>query len=349
MYMRRPLLLILPVLLLLGLTGQMETVPPQPAAISHARPRTGTAPVRILALGDVMLGRNVRVLMDRNGPDHPFRNLTGAFLGYDLILANLEGPVLRDAPRTPAGGMRFAFPPEAAAALRRAGVSAVSLANNHTGDQGAQGFQETRRLLAAQDLSSFGQPGPAAETEPWLTAFGGRDFGFLAWNATGPAFDSAAALRLVSQTRRLNPDAFLWVSMHWGNEYESLSSPAQQELARALADAGADIVIGHHPHVVQEVEVYHGKPIFYSLGNFIFDQYFSKETQEGLGVAVRIGATSTVLDLLPFDLGHSSPKLAPAPAAQAWLAELAAKSAPDLRAAIRAGELVLPRPSPTGV
>ncbi len=345
--MRRPFFTALSVLLLLGLAGRMENLPPQPAAISLARPETGVTPVpvRILALGDVMLGRNVRVLMDRNGSAYPFRNLAGSFLGYDVILANLEGPVLRDAPRTPMGEMRFAFTPEAVAELRRAGVDAVSIANNHIQDQGAAGLFETRRLLAAADIASFGQSGPAGESAPWLTAFGGRNFGFLAWNATGPSFDPDSALRLVSQTRRLNPDAFLWISMHWGNEYEDVSSPGQRELARALVDAGADIVIGHHPHVVQEVEVYRGKPIFYSLGNFIFDQYFSQETQEGLGVAVRVGATSTILDLLPFDLGHSSPKLMPGPAAQAWLADLAARSAPDLRSAITAGELVLPRSS----
>ena len=89
------------------------------------------------------------------------------------------------------------------------------------------------------------------------------------------------------------------VNMHWGREYEHQYNKRQQEIAQALVDRGADMIIGHHPHVVQGMEIYHNKPIFYSLGNFIFDQYFSADTQEELAVEAVIDGEGMELVLHP--------------------------------------------------
>jgi poly-gamma-glutamate synthesis protein (capsule biosynthesis protein) len=89
------------------------------------------------------------------------------------------------------------------------------------------------------------------------------------------------------------------VNIHWGDEYKTISNARQRALAHRMIDAGADIIIGHHPHVVEEMEIYHNRPIFYSLGNFVFDQYFSKETQEGLAVGVVASTSSISLTIFP--------------------------------------------------
>jgi poly-gamma-glutamate synthesis protein (capsule biosynthesis protein) len=133
------------------------------------------------------------------------------------------------------------------------------------------------------------------------------------------------------------------VAIHWGEEYRDVSNKRQQTLGRALIDAGADVIIGHHPHVVEEIELYRGKPIFYSLGNFIFDQYFSKETQEGLAVKISVGDKKAAYELIPVDLHKSQPKRMSSDAEEKWLEELSLRSAKELRSDIIQGGFSLPR------
>src|SRR5690606_33310167 len=96
--------------------------------------------------------------------------------------------------------------------------------------------------------------------------------------AISASFDTDSAVRMIATLQTEHPDALIVVYPHWGEEYATTSSPRQQSLAHAFIDAGADAVIGSHPHVVQELELYNEKLIAYSLGNFVFDQYFSEET-----------------------------------------------------------------------
>jgi poly-gamma-glutamate capsule biosynthesis protein CapA/YwtB (metallophosphatase superfamily) len=96
--------------------------------------------------------------------------------------------------------------------------------------------------------------------------------------------------------------------IHWGTEYTAQPQDKQKEIAHQIIDLGADIILGHHPHVVQSVEIYNNKPIFYSLGNFVFDQYFSKETQEGLGVQIKLLPYQIQYELLPINIAKSQPQ-----------------------------------------
>ncbi|NTU99490.1 CapA family protein, partial [Candidatus Falkowbacteria bacterium] len=102
---------------------------------------------------------------------------------------------------------------------------------------------------------------------------------------------------------------FVVVNIHWGVEYKHDFSKKQQTVGHALIDAGADAIIGHHPHVTQGIEVYNNKPIFYSLGNFIFDQYFSKDTQEGFAVGLFVGNGTTTAHLFPLKEKKAIPEL----------------------------------------
>jgi poly-gamma-glutamate synthesis protein (capsule biosynthesis protein) len=131
--------------------------------------------------------------------------------------------------------------------------------------------------------------------------------------------------------------------VHWGTEYEPLHSAFQEDLAKILIDAGAEVVIGHHPHVVQDIALYKGKPIFYSLGNFIFDQYFSEAVQDGLMVDFTPEGGAYHFTLLPVTsrYSRSQPMLMLGDERKAFLIELAAKSEPELQEMIVEGNITL--------
>jgi poly-gamma-glutamate synthesis protein (capsule biosynthesis protein) len=121
---------------------------------------------------------------------------------------------------------------------------------------------------------------------------------------------------------------------HWGAEYGLKSNKRQQDFAHALIDSGADLIVGSHPHVVQEIEPYNGKYIFYSLGNFIFDQYFSKNTQQGLALLLELSEASSTIALLPIDLQFSQPKMMETTSSVKFLESLSERSAPAIRGGI---------------
>jgi poly-gamma-glutamate synthesis protein (capsule biosynthesis protein) len=221
----------------------------------------------------------------------PIADLLGA---ADLTFANLETPI---APGAPGGTREYVFnaPPEVVSALLRAGVDVVSVANNHAFDQGRAGFEETLARLEAAGMKAVGA-GPADAPEgPLAVELNGLRVAFLAFahffnqdgNACPPPRPGAAPCR---QAATLDPDRAVAavrraaegadavvVSLHWGVEYAQQPRAADVELAHRLADAGALVVLGHHPHVLQPVELYRradGRTavIAYSLGNFVSNQ-----------------------------------------------------------------------------
>jgi poly-gamma-glutamate synthesis protein (capsule biosynthesis protein) len=209
----------------------------------------------------------------------------------DLTFANLETPI---APRAGQGTRPFVFnaPPAALHALRRAGVDAVSVANNHAFDQGRAGFLETLAQVEASGVAAIGAGTPPGEAGPRVFALNGVRLAFFGWahffnqdgNDCPPResrcvkaahLDRERAVELV-RAAAAEHDAVV-VSLHWGDEYAQQPRPADVALARALCDAGALAVVGHHPHVLQPIEVYRradgrSAVIAYSLGNFISNQ-----------------------------------------------------------------------------
>lgn len=306
-----------------------------------SKPMAETRPTSILVVGDIMLGRAVQTLEEKFGNDYPFRAIKSFVSGYDLAIGNLEGPIVPGAAKTENFSFKFSFPTSSAASLKEAGFDHVDLANNHTGDLGAPGYAETQKALASARIGYFGHPlledGYSEKVEA-----GGRKFIFLGFNATYPSFSAEGAARAVSDAKASAASSTVFVFMHWGEEYALAENESQRELARSLIDSGADAVFGSHPHVVQGIETYNGKPIFYSLGNFIFDQYFSEDTQEALAIGVDIGSAGAKFDLLPLDGRSSQPKLMDEFAAGKWLKKLADRSAPELAAEIMAGSINIP-------
>lgn len=234
----------------------------------------------LVATGDVMLGRavNARSVKEKKF-QWPFEKTADFLKSADLTLVNLESPFLSPCfPTTE--GMKFCSDPAHVDGLKLAGVDVVNLANNHFYDQGEAGAKTTREVLKINSLLASGWGETAFQNVRGLT------FGFLGYCPVcggQESLEGAGQERLVLEIEAARKSAdLLIVSFHWGEEYQSEPGPVQRELGRLAIDSGADLVIGHHPHWVQPVEIYQDKLIVYSLGNFIFDQMWSEETKTGL-------------------------------------------------------------------
>ena len=313
-----------------------------PATLPQPSNPVAPKPVRLFAVGDLMLGRNVERVAAERGYPWLFEVFRNQWADHDVVFGNLEGPIVRRHRPTPTGSFSFSFPSTTAGVLRDAGFTLLALGNNHGLDQGEAGFTQTKGYLDAVGIRSAGHARDISEEHVLTWQVRDQGFVLLSYNATWPQFTTAAATdqvqRAVSST-----DAFVIVSMHWGDEYVQQAGPRQVKIAHALVDAGADLVIGHHPHVEQNIERYQDKLIFYSLGNFIFDQYFSRETQEGLAFSLAMTPEELRYELIPFASQRSQPQPLESDRRDARLAALAASSTPELSDTIRRGIIVLPR------
>lgn len=260
-------------------------------------------PVTITFIGDIMMDRGVQNSITRNfGGDYDkFLSFAKTiFTPTDIAFANLEGPVGTKGPNV-GSSYSFQMNPSVIPALTSAGLDIVSFANNHVGDRSTTGFTETLANLRSGNLLFAGAGDTKSQAEqPTIINVRGKKIGFIGFTDVGPnwlaAKDVSPGVLLLSdpnlETIIKNAKSqvdFLVVSVHWGVEYNPATT-RQKEYAHKLIDWGADTVIGHHPHIVQATEWYNGKFIAYSLGNFIFDQYFSDATLQGLVV------TMTILD-----------------------------------------------------
>lgn len=290
----------------------------------------------VLAVGDLMFDRSVRSIMAARGEDYPFAGIgdaAGGFFRGDIVVGNLEGAI---APRrAPDKTIDFAFDRSVAALLKRVGFDAVSTANNHALDQGAKGYEETRAALAEAGVGGCGHQ-VRDDGAPWTVDVRGRSVAMLCFNITDHPLDARAAEAAVRAAKQVH-DVVL-VQAHWGREYVERPPLAIVDQGREFVGWGADAVIGHHPHVMQGMELWGGRPIFWSLGNFVFDQYWSRETQRGLAVGLAFGEKGIAAYLFPVVSEKSQPRLAGAEDA-ALLKAFAARSAlpDDLKAQAETG------------
>lgn len=232
--------------------------------------------VTIMFTGDIMLGRSVMgASLDNNDPYYPFKNTADLLKSADITFGNLENPIVEDCQRH-VGGFKFCTTPEIARGLNFAGIDIVSLANNHTNNYGNEGIEQTKKYLSESGIKYVGLDNLEVMEKNNIK------FGFLGFNYTFGYSNLDRDLTLIAGSDPVVD--ILIVSPHWGDEYNDVANKFQQETARKMIDTGADVVIGHHPHWVQNFEEYNGKVIYYSLGNFIFDQMWSEETKKGLVV-----------------------------------------------------------------
>ncbi len=291
---------------------------------------------KIIFVGDIMLDRGVEYLMNKNTIFYPFEKISNFLKDGDIVFGNLEGPIVKKPKYFSDSSLKFAFSSEAVKTLSSGNINLVSLANNHTLDMGKTGLLETKEFLAKNNINFVGDTVSCSQD----FSFQKDNLIFLAINKTFPFnCKDKEIVETIKAVRVLNPNKILIVSFHWGQEYQLKESTFQQELAHKVIDSGADLVIGHHPHVVQGIEEYKGKLIFYSLGNFVFDQYFSKETQESLAVGLDVYPQKLIFRLFPIKSHLAQPSLMDLKQAEEFLEKLAQRSDNKLLDSIKIGEI----------
>ncbi|MFA5934103.1 MAG: CapA family protein [Candidatus Paceibacterota bacterium] len=280
-------------------SGLAVTVPnPSPQAPPEPPKRED---IVMTFVGDIMLDRGVKqsVMKNFNGDYSKLFEKIGFLKEADIAFANLEGPV-SDKGADLKNLYSFRMDTEVINAINSAGFSVLSIANNHIGDWGLSAFTDTLSRLKTAGIMPIGGGENKNEAEtPKIVEKNGIKVGFIGFSDVGPnnlaATDTSPGILLANdpnfdsiiQNASKSVDVLV-VSMHAGVEYEKDHSDRQEELAHRAIDNGARIFIGHHPHVIEDVERYKKGIIAYSLGNFIFDQPFSQATMQGLALTIKM-------------------------------------------------------------
>lgn len=309
-----------------------------PSAFTEAEARQRT----IVLVGDIMTWNRSRGLIEEHGPGYPFAATRSLLEGADLAVGNLEGPIATQAEPTD-DGFHYRVPPFTLTGLTGAGFDAVGLANNHLVDCGRAGLLETLRYVEQAGLRSFGAGRNRAEAEKplvlmvgttrvalvgalcpetyfdnWEEAQDQADFERygrlmdrrLAATGTEPGTVVATPEKVAELVRQAAKQADLVVAcLHFGVRYCRPVTPHQRALAQAAVQAGAGLVIGHHAHLWQPVEVFQGVPILYGLGNFAFGSA-NRQADEGLLVrAILTGHRVEAVELFPLYTKNRDPEV----------------------------------------
>jgi poly-gamma-glutamate synthesis protein (capsule biosynthesis protein) len=268
--------------------------------------------VMLAFAGDIMLDRGVESSVIRNfGGNYSMlfekeKGLSDIFKKADIAFANLEGPA-SDQGADQKNLYSFRMDPSVIPALRGVGLSVLSVANNHAGDWGRLAYADTLTRLKENEIfyTGGGQNKTEAET-PIIIEKYGMKIGYLAFSDVGPNWMEAGAEKagvLLANNPRFDEIIntaskqvdYLVVSFHFGDEYKEKHNQRQETLAHRAIDNGAKIVIGHHPHVTQDTETYKNGFIAYSLGNFIFDQSWSKPTMQGMILEIKLNRDGSMV------------------------------------------------------
>lgn len=287
-----------------------------------------------------MLARNVEYLMTANGARYPFN-------GIDLqnefpnaaIIGNFESSIAVKHVQTPAYGMQFSTNSHFVESLKNAGFSLLSLANNHSADYGQAGYYNAVKTLLDAELDTVGCGKALACDEIRYLEVNAGTVAIIAVTGLESGVETRAKTLLRTAAKQSD---FQIVYIHWGEEYQLFHSERQFRIAKSMVEAGADLIVGHHPHVVQDIQLIDGVPVFYSLGNYIFDQYFSNDVQEGLIIEIVFGKEPKAR-LLPVESlsKKSQPNFITGDDKAGFLYELSKRSAPELQTAVSHGELSL--------
>lgn len=274
-------------------------------AISH---ESTWETVNVKAVGDVMLARKVGRYMDAQGIDYPIQYVKDWLADADITMGNLESPLSTQGTPLPGKGIWFRGNPANVQALSDSGFDVLTVANNHAVDYDSPALLETIEVLESSGIAAIGGGENIQRArKPAIIETNGLKIAYLAYSEmadiywdtsykrTLKATDSVAGISPLYKENVLEDIAavrdevdVVILTLHWGIEYQHLPESYQSQMAKDFIDAGADVIIGHHPHCIQGVETYHGGLIFYSLGNFIFDQDWSLQTRQGLALELEL-------------------------------------------------------------
>lgn len=310
------------------------------AAVAFPSPERSA---RVQFFGDVYLPDHVLERLDLMPQFDPFEGVRALLQKADLNIVNLEG-VLTDAAHAPLEDKQYLLkmPPSLATTLKGARIHVATLANNHAMDFGRAGLNDTLRHLASKGIRTVGAGDnkkqatralllPTAAGTICLLAFS-RTLPETFWAKEGRAGTSYLSYEETAQAikacRHQHP--FVFVSFHWGEELHERPKDYQRELAHLAIRSGADAVIGHHPHILQSIEFFEGKPILYSVGNFIFGTAPLMGMQEGLGVAFSLEKNQRIesMELTPLMVKNHKVRFQPRPL-QAGEKDPVARHLPD--------------------
>lgn len=259
--------------------------------------------IKMTSVGDIILSRTVYVKMRQNGYASPFKNVAERLKGADLTFGNLE-VALSDLVTPPTAGMSFVAPKAAIEGIVLSGIDILGLANNHSTNFGTKVFADSINLLKEKGIEFVGGGINSSEAKKFkIVNVKEKKFAFLAansivgdipagqnspgtWHFDLPPWgtrNETEVQEILENIKAAKKESdFTIIMVHWGTEYTADPSPEMKTLGREFIDAGADLVVGTHPHWVQGVEAYKNGFISYSLGNFVFDQEWSLETKQGL-------------------------------------------------------------------
>ena len=285
-------------------------------------PSNDGATKKIIFTGDLLLDRGVRLHIEHYGINSLFTpEVDQLFQSADMVVANLECPATKiEAPVN----KQFIFRanPEGLEILKKHGITHLNMANNHSMDQGREGLTDTRNNILKSGLTPLGYGNNLKEAcKAQLIETGPRNVYVLSslqvpsenWTyledepcVCEASFDNIALQ--IGQLKKDDAGCVVIVQLHWGAEHTLVPLNSQKQQAHQLIDAGADCIIGHHTHTIQTIEHYKGKPIYYSLGNFIFDQEKSINSK-GLMVQMEVKADTIQFTNIPFEIKKCVPHI----------------------------------------
>lgn len=285
--------------------------------------KTTAKEVHLVAVGDILLSRDVEKKMIKEGLSYPYKQVEKCFLKKDIVLGNLENPIYEGNNAVcKNSNLIFKAKNANAAKLKEVGFTILNLANNHTMDYKEAGLVNTMQVLHNNGISYIGAGVNDNEAKkPLVIQTKGYKIGFLGYSMFSAQRsiynkDKAAICRVKdninSEIKKAKSECdFLVVTVHWGNEFDFFPSDKQKKLAHEMIDSGADLLLGHHPHVLQGIEQYKDKYIFYSLGNFVFDKQIQKGTDESIILDLTIkNKHIKKITLIPIKIIDCQPTLA---------------------------------------
>ena len=296
----------------------------------------------LILVGDVLLARNIEFLMNQKGASYPYKGLSfGTVARRPAVVGNFESSIPLLHVPTPMKQIRFSVSKSYIPDLALSGFTHLSLANNHSYDFTETGYNNTQDVLEKNQLLPIGHPNQLTVDAVEFIEVDDNVLAVIAAN-TLQQLPAYSELKTVLNYASARSD-FQLVYVHWGSEYVPLHNSRQREAAERFVDAGADVVVGHHPHVVQDVELIDGVPVFYSLGNYVFDQYDSLDTQEGLMLHLELTGSQPKISLLPVtSVGTlSQPRFMTPENHAVFLEKLADRSDSELRKYITSGQILL--------
>lgn len=294
-----------------------------PAMVVAADPPIVQDEITIAAVGDLMLGNRTEPFLRTFGPDYPFVSVMPFFKKADVVVGNLESPI--SSRGTAVQNKKFTLRAGAIAvqALTAAGFRVVTLANNHLMDFGPLALQDTLARLDEHGILYTGAGMDLADARaPAILKVQGKTLAFLSYSLTFPLEFFASAKRpgtapgyqefVKTDIETVRPLAdIVVVSFHWGAELMTAAKDYQIALGRQAIDWGADLVLGHHPHVLQELELYKGRLIAYSLGNFVFGSESNRTNSSMILLLTFKGKNLAKVEAVPLDVNNYRVKYQP--------------------------------------